>query len=81
MNFSAETYAVMEERHRNGSASDHEWRVYQFLWTWSCPRFSGSAGILHDRVWDKLGKTKYYNRINRVRKWIGLNSYIKENRK
>lgn len=42
-------------------------RWYHFFWVWSAPRFSGSAGIWHDRAFARLGRERYQRRIQRVR--------------
>jgi len=40
-------------------------RAFILAWTWSAPRFSGEAGIKHDRAYKKLGAEAYYRRIER----------------
>lgn len=66
------SYCEVERMYYYGSISDSEWRRYCFFWMWCQPRFGGIDGAKHDRVFAKLGAVRYYNRINRVRKWIGL---------
>ena len=69
------SYSNMQENHKYGYISDHEWRVYQFFWTWSYPRFGGTAGLIHDRLFARVGVDRYYRRINKVRRMLGMNDY------
>ena len=66
------SYNEVEQKYICGSISDSEWRRYRFFWMWCHPRFGGVDGAKHDRSFNKLGAVRYYNRINRVRRWIGI---------
>ncbi len=58
-------------------AGSREYDYYCLLWIWSVPRFSNNlnADFIQSKYYEKYGKERYYKRINRVRKWFGLDSY------
>ena len=41
------------------------------IWQWAAPRFS-SLGTEQDRYFQRYGAERTYQRINRIRAWLGL---------
>lgn len=45
-------------------------RAFILAWNWSAPRFSGRAGLLQDRVWNRHGAEFLNRRIARCNRII-----------
>lgn len=45
-------------------------RAYKLLWTWSAPRFSGSAGFKQDKYFNRRGYAALEQRFARCRAHI-----------
>lgn len=63
---STRSYLQQSLRAREGALSEHEWRWYQFWWTWTAVRFSSAR---QERAWHKLGSERFYRRLERVKAW------------
>jgi hypothetical protein len=44
------------------------------LWQWCAPRFS-SYGTAQARYWERYGTAATFERIDKVRQWVGLAPY------
>ena len=46
-------------------------RVFDHYWMfhWAAPRFSGSAGFVQERFYNRFGKDAYFRRIDRMKRY------------
>ena len=46
-------------------------RVFDHYWMfhWAEPRFSGSAGVVQERFYNRFGKDAYFRRIDRMKRY------------
>jgi len=44
-------------------------RAYELIWSWSAPRYIGTAGAAQDRFFERCGRDALERRINRAR-WL-----------
>jgi hypothetical protein len=50
--------------------TDQALRAYKLLWTWSAPRFTGSAGFRQERFYRKRGAAALNRRFERCKALI-----------
>jgi hypothetical protein len=62
----------VERMARNGFIGEALFRAYKAVWEWSAPRMGGMIGLKHDAFWERYGKGRYYDKINKVRKAFGF---------
>ncbi|MBM5458728.1 hypothetical protein H8F21_14265 [Pseudomonas sp. P66] len=46
-------------------------RAYELIWSWSAPRYIGSAGTAQDRFFERCGGRALERRIQRA-KWLAV---------
>lgn len=72
------TYTQAELEYYAGIISFRDFEKYVFVWTWSAPRFAGTAGMLQELCNTIHGYDFVKRRINRVRNWAGFKPYYKD---
>jgi len=68
------SYEQVEQQYYCGMIGQATWEAYGRVWAWCAVRWSNveRASDRQEAFWNKCGKDKFYDRINKVRAAFGF---------